>query len=255
MTAHAVRPARPRPVLPKLALTEAKLLIREPIALLWGLAFPMALLAVMGLTSPGPQADLGGLPLVAVYEPVLIAFISVAFAIQGLPGQLAGQRERRILRRLATTPVGPARVVAAQVVVNLAVALTATAGVLALGRIAFGVALPRQAAGFAVSYLLAAVSMLGLGMLIAALAPTGRTAGAVGTLLFFPLMFFAGLWTPGATMPAAAQRIGSYTPLGAAVHALQESMYGSWPHPAQLAVLAGYAVVFTAAAIRFFRWD
>jgi hypothetical protein len=30
---------------------------------------------------------------------------------------------------------------------------------------------------------------------------------------------------------------------------------GSWPHPSGLAVLAGYAVVFTVAAARFFRWD
>jgi hypothetical protein len=29
----------------------------------------------------------------------------------------------------------------------------------------------------------------------------------------------------------------------------------SWPHPSGLAVLAGYAVVFTVAAARFFRWD
>jgi len=32
-------------------------------------------------------------------------------------------------------------------------------------------------------------------------------------------------------------------------------MGGSWPYPAGLAVLAGYAVVFTVAAARFFRWD
>jgi len=29
----------------------------------------------------------------------------------------------------------------------------------------------------------------------------------------------------------------------------------TWPHPSALAVLAGYAVVFTVAAARFFRWD
>jgi ABC-2 type transport system permease protein len=74
----------------------------------------MALLAVMGLASSGPQSDLGGLRLVAVYEPILIAFVTVAFAIQGLPAVVAGYRERRILRRMATTPVGPVRVIAAQ---------------------------------------------------------------------------------------------------------------------------------------------
>ena len=104
--AYAAAPVRPRPALAKLALTEARLLLREPVALFWGLAFPMALLAVMGIASSAPGARLGGLPLVAVYEPILIAFVTVAFAIQGLPAVVAGYRERRILRRLATTPVG-----------------------------------------------------------------------------------------------------------------------------------------------------
>ena len=103
--------------------------------------------------------------------------------------------------------------------------------------------------------MLAATAMLGLGMLIAALAPTGRSAGVIGTMLFFPLMFFAGLWIPRATMPASLRLISDFTPLGAAVQALQDSMRGSWPHPSGLAVLAGYAVLFTVAAARFFRWD
>ena len=97
--------------------------------------------------------------------------------------------------------------------------------------------------------------MLGLGVLIAALAPTGRVAGGIGTLLFFPLMFFAGLWIPRAMMPATLRHIGDYTPLGAAVQSLQDSMRGYWPPPAALAVLAAYAVVFTVAGTRFFRWD
>jgi ABC-2 type transport system permease protein len=117
------------------------------------------------------------------------------------------------------------------------------------------VALPAQLAGFLVTVVLAATAMLALGLLIAALAPTSRAAGGIGTLLFFPLMFFAGLWTPGATMPATLRPISSFTPLGAAVQSLQGSMHGHWPHPAALAVLAVYTVVFTAAATRFFRWD
>jgi len=253
--AYAAAPTRPGPALARLVLAEARLLLREPVALFWGLAFPMALLAVLGIASSGPGSRLGGLPLVAVYEPILIAFVTVAFAIQGLPAVVAGYRERRILRRLATTPVGPVRVIAAQLAINLAVALVATAGILAIGRLAFGVALPGQPAGFLVTYVLAAAAMLGLGMLIAALAPTGRSAGVIGTMLFFPLMFFAGLWIPRATMPASLLRVSDFTPLGAAVQALQDSMRGAWPHPAGLAGLAGYAVVFTVAAARFFRWD
>jgi ABC-2 type transport system permease protein len=232
-----------------LALTEGKLLLREPLAFFWGLAFPMALLAVMGLTS----SNINGVPLVTVYEPIVIAFSSVAFGIQGLPLQIAGYRERRILRRLATTPAGRVRVVGAQLIVDLVVILVAIAGILAVGRLAFGVALPSQFAGFLLVAVLEVTSMLGLGLLIGALAPTARTAGAAGTVLFFPLMYFAGLWSP--QMSPRLQHIGEFTPLGAAVQGLRATMAGQWPGGVQIAILAACTLVTATAAVRFFRWD
>ena len=232
-----------------LTLTEARLLLREPVALFWGLAMPMVLLAVMGWSA----SSIGGVPLVAVYEPIVIAFISVVFGIQGIPVQVAAYRERRILRRLATTPAGPVRVIGAQLIVSLTVVLAATAGVLAVGRLGFGVPLPRQLAGFAVAAVLAAAAMLALGLLIGAVAPTARTAGAAGTVLFFPLMYFAGLWTP--QLSATTRHIGQFTPLGAAVQALRDSMAGAWPHPATLGVLGGCAIACAVIAARVFRWD
>jgi ABC-2 type transport system permease protein len=232
-----------------LTLTEARLLFREPLALFWGLAFPMVLLAVMGLSA----SSIGGVPLVAVYEPIVIAFVSVAFGVQGIPVQIAGYRQGRVLRRLATTPAGPVRVIGAQLIVSLAVILIATVGVLAVGRLGFGVPLPRQPGGFALVAVLSATAMVALGLLIGAIAPTARSAGAAGTVLFFPLMYFAGLWTP--QLSGTARHIGQFTPLGAAAQALRDSMAGAWPHPAALLVLAICTLACAGAAARFFRWE
>jgi len=215
----------------------------------------MVLLSVIGGFSGGPEKSLGGFSLVASYEPVLIAFSIATFALQGVPVVLAGYRERGILRRLNATPVGAGRLLAAQLTVCLGLALVSVAGIVVLGRVAFGVALPAQAAGFCLALVLTAAAMLGLGLLVASLARTGRVAGAAGTMIFLPLMFFAGLWTPQATMPAALRRAGDDTPLGAAVTALQHSMAGQWPSLSGLGVLAGYAVVLGLLAWRFFRWE
>jgi ABC-2 type transport system permease protein len=239
----------------KLFIVEAKLLLREPLPLFWGIAVPMVLLTIMGASAGGPDPQLGGLRLVAVYEPILIAYVSATFAMQALPAVLASYRERGILRRLDATPVGAPRVLGAQLAVNLAMAVVATTGLLAVGRAVFGVGLPRQPVGFAVTFVLVAVAMLALGLLIAALAPNGRVAAALGAILFLPMMFFAGLWTPQATMPAMLRHIGGYTPLGAAVPALQDAMIGRWPQPVGLAVLGAYGLVFALSSVRFFRWD
>jgi ABC-2 type transport system permease protein len=260
MTAIAAGPARTSPdrrpsAFRHLVETEARLLVREIVPLLWGVGFPMVLLCVMGAFSHGPDKSLGGFSLVAAYEPILIAFSCATFALQGLPAVIAGYRERGILRRLNATPVGAGRLLLAHLTVNLSVSLVATAGILIVGDAAFGVPLPGQAAGFALALVLTAAAMLTLGLFVASLARTGRVAGAVGTMIFLPLMFFAGLWTPQATMPAALRRAGDDTPLGAAVSALQHSMAGQWPSASGLAILAGYSVAFGLLAWRLFRWE
>jgi ABC-2 type transport system permease protein len=260
MTATVPDPVTPhrtaqRSAFRTLVRTEARLLVREVVPLLWGVGFPVVLLCVMGAFSHGPDKSLGGFSLVASYEPVLIAFTIATFALQGLPTVLAGYRERGILRRLNATPVGAGRLLGAQLTVNIAISLVATIGIIVVGDAAFGVPLPSQPAGFLLALVLTATAMLSLGLLVASLARTGRVAGAVGTMLFLPLMFFAGLWTPQATMPAALRRVGDDTPLGAAVSALQHSMSGQWPSAAGLVILAGYTLVFGLLAWRFFRWE
>ncbi len=56
-------------------------------------------------------------------------------------------------------------------------------------------------------------------------------------------------------MPGALRGISNFTPLGASVAAIQDSMQGQFPPAAPLLVLAGYALVFAFVARRFFRWE
>jgi ABC-2 type transport system permease protein len=160
-----------------------------------------------------------------------------------------------VLRRLATTPLRPAWVLGAQLVTSLVVSATTALGIVLLARVAFGVPLPRQPFGFVLAAGLAATSLLSMGLVIAAVAPRARIAGAAGTMLFFPLMFFAGLWAPRAMMSPTLRDIGDYTPLGAAVQALQDTAAGGWPGAQQVLVLLAYAVVCAAAGTRLFRWQ
>lgn len=81
--------------------------------------------------------------------------------------------------------------------------------------------------------------MLGIGVLVTALAPSARIAQAVSTVILFPMMFFAGLWLPRAQMSPALRTVSDYTPLGAGVRAVQASIEGHWPSTVGLLVLAG----------------
>ncbi len=239
----------------RLATTEWRLLRREPLVLFFGLCFPLLLLIAMGIATDGADENLGGLRLVEAYVPILIAFTLSMLGISSLPSVLAVYRERGVLRRLATTPVPPWRLLAAQVMVSATTALGAVVVVLVVARLAFDVALPGQALGFALAFVLTAAALMAIGLVIASVAPTSRTANAIGTFTWFPLMFFAGLWVPREAMGDTLRGVSDATPLGAGVGALQQAMAGDFPDLGHLAVLVAYAVVAAVLATRLFRWE
>jgi len=242
----------------RLTLTELKLFGRDRVGPIWGVGFPLVLLIIFGSIPAFRQPVSQGAPGLTVldaYVPILIGFVLAMLGINTLAAVLAGYREKGVLRRLAVTPVGAGRVLAAQLAVHVAVAAAALIALLTVARVAYGVPLPRQAGGYLLALVLAAAALFGLGLLIAAVATTQRAASAIGALLFFPLMFFAGLWLPVAAMPGVLQHISHATPLGAATGALTDSWQGHWPQTVQLIALAAYAVAFIAAATRLFRWE
>ena len=243
--------------LAKLTWNETKLLWRERSSMFFSVAFPTLLLVILG-SIPGfrePAKIIGGLRAIDVYVPILIAFAMTMLALQAVPTALAIYREKGILRRMAVTPVGPARVLQAQMLTYLLMSIGAVGMLVLVGRVAFAVPLPGHLIGFAFAIVLVSAALGAIGLTIAALAPSGRAGNAIGTLLFFPNMFFAGLWIPRAAMPSTLREISDYTPLGAGVQALQDATAGAWPHPLQLAVLAAYIVVFGIIASKVFRWE
>lgn len=243
--------------LARMTWIEMKLLWREPLAIFFSVAFPALLVVILG-SIPGfrePAKSIGGLRVIDLYVPITIAFAMTMLAFTVLPTALATYREKGILRRMAVTPVGPFRVLQAQMLTCLLTVISAVGTLVIVGRVMFAVALPRQPFGFMLAFVLGAAALFAIGLTIAALVPNGKGASAVGTLLFFPMMFFAGLWIPRPVMPAALREIGDFTPLGATVQALQDAAAGTWPYPLQLAVLVGYILVFGIISTRVFRWQ
>lgn len=237
--------------------TEIRLMAREPGALFWILLFPTLLLVILGsIPSFGDaQADLGGLRTIDVYVPVAVLLGLLVGGLQSMPQTLTGYRERGILRRMSTTPVRPAALLLAQMLVYGGAALASSLLALGVGRFAFDVRLPRQPFGYALALVLTVLAALALGAVISALSRTTKVAGAIGTAAFFPAMFCAGVWAPVQTMPDVLARIVGWTPFGAAAEALNRAAAGDWPGWDHLGVLVAWTVLLTAGAARWFRWE
>ena len=241
----------------KLTVIELKLLAREPVQAFFTVLFPTILVVILGGIPAFRRAnpDLGGSRVIDIYVGIAVALTVAMLGLQVTPMTLATYRERGILKRLATTPARPQMLLAAQLTAALLTAILSSALVIAVGRIAFDVPLPAQLAGFILAFLLAALGVFAIGLFISSLAPTGKAANSIGTLLFFPSMFFAGLWTPREVFPHTLQRIGDFTPLGAGERALHDAMTGHWPSLLSATVLVGYLAVFGLGAARLFRWS
>ncbi len=247
MSAHALR---------QLTFCEFKLALREPRRLV-GMVLPVVLLIVLGFipTFNTPSAKLGGFTPLDTYVPVVILMSMTLMAVTYMPMVLAGYREHGILRRMRTTPAGPARVLAAYLIINLIFAVAAVVIVVALARSIYNVPFARQQAGFLLALLLAVAALQAIGLFVAAVASTTMAAQVLGGVLFFPMLFFSGLWFPIPLMSPALQHIAHATPLGAAWQAMSTAATGHWPPVMSLLTMAIYFVVCGFAAARWFRWE
>jgi ABC-2 type transport system permease protein len=241
----------------RLTATETKLYFREPIVVFFTLGFAPLLVVILGLipSMREPDTDLGGVRQIALYLPIAVAMGLSLFGLSALTQLFASYREKGVLRRLRTTPVKPAAMLGAQLLMATILSALSMLVILAIGRLAYDVSLPRELPAYLISYLLVALAMFTLGLLIASIAPTSKSASAIGTLVFFPLVFFAGLWVPRAAMNHVLRTISDFSPLGAGVQSLQDATAGQWPQPLHLAVMLGWTIVAGALAARYFRWE
>ncbi|GAB3449640.1 ABC transporter permease [Actinophytocola sediminis] len=241
----------------RLTTTETKLILREPIIVFFAVLLPPVLLTILGLVPSfrEPSADMGGARPIDLYSPIVITMAMSLLALSVLPQIFSGYREKGILRRLATTPVRPAALLVAQLLMCTVLALVALVAVLVIGRLAFDVPLPANIPGFALVYLFSLGSLLGLGLLVASVAPTSSGAGALGSILFFPLMFLGGLWAPRESMSELLRTISDFSPIGPIVAAMADTAAGQWPQPLHLLVMVGWAVLTGGLAARLFRWQ
>jgi ABC-2 type transport system permease protein len=102
-------------------------------------------------------------------------------------------------------------------------------------------------------FVVALISFLALGLLIAALFPTTRSAQSVGLVLFFPLYLISGAAPPLSVLPSAMRQVADFDPLNYAVRALQDPWFGYGVNVTNLVVLAAIAVISGGGAALVFR--
>jgi ABC-2 type transport system permease protein len=243
----------------KLTWLEVKIFVREPLGLIGTVAVPVLVFVVLSRVL-GPRARSGapGVPrALSIDLPILVSVLIAASAVLSLVTIIAIYREGGILKRLRATPLRPHTILTAHVIVKLLfTAVTLTAMVLA-GRRYYPIGADVPLASFMVAMVICITSIASLGFLIASLVPTARFAQPVGALIIYPMVALSGLFAPIESLPPMLQVVTRALPLTYAVSLLKGIWHGEgwFRHAGDVAILALMFVVFTAVAVKVFRWE
>lgn len=242
----------------KLTWLELKIFAREPLGLIGTLVVPALVVVLIGRgIGAGPRASEGVRNFVAVDLPVLAALFAALNAVLSLVTIIAIYREGGILKRLRATPLTPAAILSAHVVVKMITTLATLAVVMVAGRRVLAVPFDARLLSFTAAALVSMVSIISIGFLIASLTPTARFAQPLGAMVLYPMLAVSGLFVPLALMPAWMSAIAKVLPLTYAVSLLRGIWIGQpWSaHLVDVAALGIFAAVFTVVSSRYFRWQ
>lgn len=241
----------------ELVKVEGKLALREPTGLAMGIGLPIIFLVIFGLIGvavPGKVANTG-YTVLDLYVPIIMVIGFITLGVNSLPVTLVRYREIGWLRRVSTTPESPSRLLAAQLTLNLVLALGAILIVIFGSKLIFGAQLDVSIPYLVLSIVLSISAIFSLGLIVAAIAPSQTIASGISGGLLFLSFFLSGLWIPPTTVGGPLATIMYYSPSGAAVQALLYSIFNAAPPLATILTMILYTIIFGFIATRYFRWE
>jgi ABC-2 type transport system permease protein len=176
----------------------------------------------------------------------------------GIPGTILFSRDRRVLRRYWVTPLSVPRYLAGLSIGHLSLCVLQFAIVYAIGRFALGSSVSFAAPDAVLYLILAAITFMSFGFLIASLAKTGNAGMAVANVVNMPMMFLSGLFFPIAGLPVVLAAIVRVNPVSYLADGLRASVgveSGLFSTTLVVAVPLAWIAVSSAVAAWRLRWD
>lgn len=230
----------------------------NPIGAIFTVGFPLVFLILLGASAGTSRVKvLGNIKLIQYYVPAFVAFGVMSACFTTLAIVLVNRREEGLLKRLRLSPLPAWVFLGAVFLSTLLVAFVQVIVLVAVGRVGFGVHSPANIGAFVVAVVVGGLSFTALGAAISTLIPNPDAAGPVTNVVFFVLLFLAGLWFPIKAGSGLAQ-FSSYFPIRhfiLAVFAPFNQAKGASPWAwSDLRAVAIWGVAAAAFAIWRFRW-
>ncbi|MDJ0960722.1 MAG: ABC transporter permease [Acidimicrobiia bacterium] len=240
---------------------------RTPISALFTLVFPLIFLFVFTLLIGNEFIGILGVSTAQFYTPSLAVFGAVTATYTNLAISTAFARDLGILKRVRGTPLQPwiylgGRIGSATWVAAISIVLMLSVGIGVYDVVLYAEAIP----ALIVTFLVGVACFAALGLLIAALSPTGDSSPMVANATLLPLAFISDIFiVPGDSAPEWVGLVANLFPLKHFAVAFTESFnpaivagYESWLdhfHWADLGVMVLWLIGGGLLAARVFTWE
>jgi len=167
--------------------------------------------------------------------------------------RLATQRELGVLRRFRASGLSASVLVAREIVLGVVMGTIAVTVVLLLGTAVYGLQRPVNPLGVVAWYIAGLACFIAIGVAIGSWVRTGRSATALGNLVFVPMFLLGGGGPPRAVMTSTMRSISDALPLSHVVGGLRRAWLGTTDDPHTLwwpLLVAAMAVLIALRAAR-----
>lgn len=198
------------------------------------------------------------LTVIQTMAPGLLGWAVAMGAVFGAAMPLVTWRTNTLLRRLRLAPIRTEALIASRTVVSVAVALIQTALFLGVGRLVFGMTLRGSWLMAVPLVICGTLAFMSIGLVAGAVSKTAEGASGLANLIVLPMAFLSGSFIQLDSAPDWLVSTSRFLPLGHLNTGLSDVMVrGRGPEAALLpiAVLIGFALVFSLIAARLFRWE
>jgi ABC-2 type transport system permease protein len=189
--------------------------------------------------------------------PGLLGMSLMGGGLWGVGFVTVDMRIRKLLKRFLATPMRKTDFLAGVMISRLMFMVPEVLVLLVFARVAFGVVIYGSVLSVLILILIGAATFAGLGLLIASRARTLEAVSGLMNLVMLPMWLLSGIFFSSDRFPSVAQPLIRALPLTALNDSLRAVMQEGATLASQLpqiGILATWAVVTFALALRLFRW-
>ncbi|HWW54212.1 MAG TPA: ABC transporter permease [Acidimicrobiales bacterium] len=249
---------------------------------------PLMIVVLLGglFKGGGGTVGVGGASYSSYFVAGMVGVALLSATFVNLAISLAFQRDLLVLKRFRGTPLGAGPLFAAKVLNGVIVVVIQVAIILAIGRLAYGTAFPKNWPAFLLAILAGVCVFSMAGVAVTAFIANADSAPAVVNLPYLALQFVSGVFFSFQNTPAWLRVVGDLFPLRWLVDTLRAGYLGlDYVHTRRVpdligpargtrlapihvhgvhaitamgpayAVMAAWMGVFTFIALTRFRWE